>query len=135
MTALLQKPTPEKLLALRNHGLQFVKTYYNAFDTNRAALKDLYEDVSQCHVEKECFVGVQPIMEKWMSLPPKLEHVLSEDGIQVQESIHGGALIFVTGGLKIDGSPNQIKFSQVFHLRVDNGKTWLVNDMFAMNYA
>lgn len=47
-------------------------------------------------------------------------------------------MVFVNGDLKVDDTPNPIKFSQVFHLVASDpsGKAfWVSNDLFRLNYG
>ena len=50
-------------------GEQFVKHYYNVFDTNRGQLGDLYTDVSMLTFEGEQFMGLEGIGGKYSGLP------------------------------------------------------------------
>ncbi|GMH43513.1 hypothetical protein BSKO_11435 [Bryopsis sp. KO-2023] len=121
--------TPEEQV-----GKMFVEHYYNAFDTNRAALASLYQPDSYLTFEGKHFVGTQAIMEKLTSLPfARCAHQL--DTLDVQRSPTGGLLVFTTGALKVEGEANPMRFSQTFHLS-QVGSNWVVtNDMFRLNLS
>jgi hypothetical protein len=54
-----------------------------------------------------------------------------------QPTAYGGVLVFVCGNLKVDGSENPMKFSQVFSLLpLQGGQGYFCyNDIFRLNYG
>ena len=81
-------------------GSAFVLHYYNIFDTNRAGLQNLYQDVSMMTFEGEKIQGSQAIAQKLTSLPfQSVKHeVITVDS---QPMASGGVLVFVCGNLKV----------------------------------
>jgi hypothetical protein len=97
-------------------GHAFAKHYYELFDTNkRDRLATLYtEHHSQLTWEGQVFVGASSIMKKLQSFPfNKIQHTLKSVDVQ---STAPGILLMCSGDVKVDDSPNPLKFSQVFHL-------------------
>ncbi len=93
-------------------GKAFVSHYYSIFDSNRANLQGLYQDVSMLTFEGDKIQGAAAIGQKLTSLPfQSVTHdVVSVDS---QPAAGNGVLVFVCGNLKVDGSENPMKFSQV----------------------
>uniref|UniRef100_A0A7S0ZAF8 NTF2-related export protein n=1 Tax=Timspurckia oligopyrenoides TaxID=708627 RepID=A0A7S0ZAF8_9RHOD len=121
-------------------GESFVAHYYQNFDTNRANLAPLYRDNSMLSFEGEQFMGIQPIIQKLVSLPfQKVVHqIVTCDCQPVLASQPNGILVFVSGNLVVDDSPNPMKFSQTFNLLSDpsNPNSYFVhNDLFRLNYG
>jgi len=116
-------------------GNAFVRHYYQLFDTQRNVLASLYRDSSKLTFEKDIFVGQAAIMGKLSSLTfQQVQHAIKS--VDCQPSGCNGILVLVTGELKVDDSPNPIKFSQLFHLLPgDNNSFWVHNDMFRLNYG
>lgn len=118
-------------------GHEFVKYYYNIFDTNRGGLVDLYRDQSMLTFEGAPQMGAAAIMEKLKNLPfQKVQHAIKS--ADCQPSGCGGIIVFVVGQLLIDDSPNPLMFSQSFHLMpvdADNKSFWIHNDLFRLNYG
>lgn len=93
-------------------------------------------------------MGVEAIMTKLTSLPfAKVAHQVATSDFQpvMPDTVAPGVpappasvLVFVSGSLMVDDSPNPLKFSQVFHLAPDPANPtsfWVRNDMFRLNYA
>lgn len=129
-------------------GAAFVAHYYNVFDTSRPSLAPLYRPSSLLTFEGEPFMGVEAIMTKLTSLPfAKVVHQVATSDYQpvMPDAVAPGmptapasVLVFVSGSLMVDDSPNPLKFSQVFHLAPDPANPtsfWVRNDMFRLNYA
>eukprot|EP00747_Dinoflagellata_sp_TGD_P164632 gnl/TRDRNA2_/TRDRNA2_184825_c0_seq1.p2 gnl/TRDRNA2_/TRDRNA2_184825_c0~~gnl/TRDRNA2_/TRDRNA2_184825_c0_seq1.p2 ORF type:complete len:147 (-),score=21.18 gnl/TRDRNA2_/TRDRNA2_184825_c0_seq1:188-574(-) len=114
-------------------GEQFCQHYYQTFDTNRPGLVSLYNDQSLLTFEGEQFQGAQSIVQKLASLQFKtVRHQLVKADCQpVPGSMN--IIIFVTGNLFVDDSPNPLKFAQIFHLAQANGNYFCLNDMFRLN--
>ncbi|PSR87472.1 Nuclear transport factor 2 like [Actinidia chinensis var. chinensis] len=114
----------------------FVEHYYSTFDTNRAALANLYQDGSMLTFEGEQFQGAQNIAGKLLSLSfPQCQHFISTVDCQPSGPA-GGMLVFVSGGLKLPGEEHLLRFSQMFHLMpTPQGSFYVQNDIFRLNYA
>jgi hypothetical protein len=114
-------------------GQQFVVHYYQTFDTNRQALLPLYMDQSLLTFEGEQFQGAQSIVQKLCTLQfTKVQHEIVKADHQPNPT-NGGVITFVTGNLKVDDSPNPLKFAEVFHL-AQTGSGWqIINNMFRLN--
>jgi len=112
-------------------GTEFVKFYYQSFDSNRASLDALYTEQSLLTFEGDGISGKQAIMEKLVGL--RMEKVLHQvETLDVQPS-PTGLLVYVTGQLIVDDSPAPMKFSQVFHLLPNGqGSYFVQNDLFRL---
>jgi len=112
-------------------GTEFVKFYYQSFDSNRASLDALYTDSSLLTFEGAQISGKQAIMEKLVGLPmQKVAHQVETMDVQPSPS---GLLVYVTGALMVDDSPAPMKFSQVFHLLPNGqGSYFVQNDLFRL---
>eukprot|EP00286_Rhodomonas_abbreviata_P017121 CAMPEP_0181327276 /NCGR_PEP_ID=MMETSP1101-20121128/22007_1 /TAXON_ID=46948 /ORGANISM="Rhodomonas abbreviata, Strain Caron Lab Isolate" /LENGTH=195 /DNA_ID=CAMNT_0023435909 /DNA_START=8 /DNA_END=595 /DNA_ORIENTATION=+ len=117
-------------------GKAFVSHYYSIFDSNRAGLQGLYQDMSMLTFEGEKIQGAAAIGQKLTSLPfQTVKHeVVTVDS---QPAAGGGVLVFACGNLKVDGSENPMKFSQVFCLMPLQGVQgyFCYNDVFRLNYG
>ncbi len=113
-------------------GSQFLEAYYFKFDKEREKLDTLYRDASMLSFEGEQFKGIPNIMAKYSSFG-KVAHKITR--FDIQPSIEGGAICFVIGELKIDGSENPLLFSQVFHICKipTTGEYFCLNDIFRLN--
>jgi hypothetical protein len=81
-------------------GSAFVQHYYNIFDTNRAGLQNLYQEMSMMTFEGEKIQGSQAITQKLVSLPfQSVKHEIVT--VDSQPSASGGVLVFVCGNLKV----------------------------------
>jgi len=93
-------------------------------------------------------MGVDAILTKLTTLPfAKVAHQVTTSDFQpvMPDPVAPGmpappasVLVFVSGSLMVDDSPNPLKFSQVFHLSPDPANPmsyWVRNDMFRLNYA
>merc|ERR1719480_514702 len=98
-------------------GEQFVQHYYGTFDSNRQNLAPLYGQSSMLTFEGEQFQGAQAIVQKLASLPfRKVAHQIVKCDCHPNPG-ENGVIIFVTGNLVVDDSPNPLKFAQVFYLK------------------
>ncbi len=70
------------------------------FGENRAGLASLYQDASLLTFEGQKFQGAQNIIQKLTTLPFQ-KVAVARDTVDVQPSISGGILIFVTGKLMV----------------------------------
>jgi|UniRef100_A0A7S4FIK9 hypothetical protein len=114
-------------------GKMFTQHYYNTFDTNRAALRDLYRDQSLMTFEGAQVQGANAIMEKFSQLTFKeVKHDVQT--IDSQPSLTGGVLVMVSGQLKTDGDAPH-RFCQMFHLVKEANNFWVSNDVFRLNYG
>ena len=112
---------------------EFVKYYYQVFDTNREGLRGLYSETSMLTFESECFQGVNAVMDKLINLGfQKIQHEIQT--LDAQPSpITDGILVLVSGTLVMD-DVNIFKFSQVFQLlKTPAGQYYCHNDMFKLN--
>ncbi|EFJ44675.1 hypothetical protein VOLCADRAFT_76233 [Volvox carteri f. nagariensis] len=116
-------------------GNAFLDYFYNLFATNRAALASLYQDSSLLTFEGAKFQGQQNIINKLTTMPFQ-KVAVQRDTVDIQPSISGGILIFVTGKLMPEGESIPLKFSQAFHLMPTPASSFVVtNDMFRLNYG
>ena len=87
--------------------------------------------------EGQPFQGAQAIVQKLSELPfTKLKHTVKSSDFQPTPG--NGILVFVTGDLHVDDSPNPIKFAQVFHLLPTDASManfFVYNDVFRLNYG
>ncbi|KAF9580639.1 Nuclear transport factor 2 [Lunasporangiospora selenospora] len=119
-------------MSAREIAEQFVKFYYQTFDTNRAGLAHLYRDTSMMSFESAETMSAVAIVEKLVSLPfSKVEHkILSVDAQPVDANI----LILVSGQLLTDGESHPQFFSQSFLLKND-GNFYIAHDIFRLIYG
>ena len=119
-------------------GKAFIQHYYAAFDSNRAALADLYQAESMLSFEGSQVAGRDAIVAKLTSLPfQQVQHqVTSTD---CHPTTNGGILVHVCGNLVVDqeGDKPPLKYSQTFVLMPLPGGTgwWVYNDIFRLNYG
>mmetsp|Transcript_11357 Transcript_11357/g.19432 ORF Transcript_11357/g.19432 Transcript_11357/m.19432 type:complete len:132 (+) Transcript_11357:1132-1527(+) len=121
-------------------GEAFVAHYYQNFDANRAGLAPLYRDNSMLTFEGEPFMGAINVINKLTSLGfQKVAHqIITCDCQPILASQPNGIVVFVSGNLMVDDSPNPMKFSQTFVLMPDpsNPASYYVhNDLFRLNYG
>ncbi|KAH3761783.1 nuclear transport factor 2 [Pelomyxa schiedti] len=110
---------------------QFAQHYYNTFDTNRAALRALYQPQSMLTFEGQRFQGAEQIQSKLMSFSTNVRHnVVAIDSQPMPQ----GVLLTITGTLTID-QDNPLKFSQVFTLMSNGGSYFVLNDLFRLLYG
>ncbi|PNW80399.1 hypothetical protein CHLRE_07g316000v5 [Chlamydomonas reinhardtii] len=116
-------------------GRAFLDYFYGLFSTNRAGLASLYQESSLLTFEGNKFQGQQAIIQKLTTMPFS-NVAVQRDTIDIQPSISGGILIFVTGKLMPEGENMPLKFSQTFHLMPTPNNSFVVtNDMFRLNYG
>ena len=87
----------------------FLQYYYQNFDGNRANLQGIYRNESKLFFEGQSFQGLQNIMQKLTTLGFRsIRHnVKTFDAT----NITGGLLVFVSGDVFVDDSPNPVKFA------------------------
>lgn len=91
----------------------FVEHYYSLFDSNRAALANLYQEGSMLTFEGQKIQGSQNIVAKLTSLPfQQCQHSITTVDCQPSGPA-GGMLVFVSGNLQLAGEQHALKFSQV----------------------
>ena len=113
--------------------MDFVKHFYQVFDTNRGELKTLYTNDSMLTFEGEQYQGVENILQKFASFGNVTHAIKSFDA---QPSVDNGILAFVSGDLIIEGQENPLKFAEVFQLRPGGSAGYFcLNDMFRLNYG
>ncbi|KAF5479835.1 hypothetical protein F2P56_000624, partial [Juglans regia] len=114
----------------------FVEHYYSTFDSNRAALANLYQDGSMLTFEGQKIQGAQNIVAKLTSLPfQQCKHAITTVDCQPSGPA-GGMLVFVSGNLQLVGEQHALKFSQMFHLiPTPQGSFYVLNDIFRLNYS
>ena len=111
-------------------GENFVKFYYETFDSGRANLSLLYTNDSMMTFEGSEFKGNEAIMKKLNELPIQVvQHVLTTCDCQPT----GNAVtIHVIGQQKCDNDP-PISFSQTFVLApTPEGSFFVMNDIFRL---
>jgi hypothetical protein len=92
----------------------FVEHYYSTFDSNRAALANLYQEGSMLTFEGQKIQGSQNIVAKLTTLPfQQCKHNITTVDCQPSGPA-GGMLVFVSGNLQLSGEQHVLKFSQVF---------------------
>ncbi|TYZ69389.1 hypothetical protein PybrP1_004738 [[Pythium] brassicae (nom. inval.)] len=111
----------------------FVQHYYTTFDTNRAALVNLYQPVSTMSWEGAMVTGQQEILSKLQQLPA-VQHDVGN--LDIQPSTAPNAMIIVVQGkLKIEENP-PLHFTQVFQLVAHQpGQYYIHNDLFRLLYG
>jgi len=113
---------------------QFVKFYYEQFDTNRANLAALYRDHSMLTFENNPTQGTAAILEKLQNLPfQQVQHQIVTLDAQ-PSSEEGGILVLVTGALMVEGSERPMSYTQAFQLRPEAGSYYVFNDVFRLVY-
>lgn len=91
----------------------FVEHYYSLFDSNRAALANLYQEGSMLTFEGQKIQGSQNIVAKLTTLPfQQCQHSITTVDCQPSGPA-GGMLVFVSGNLQLAGEQHALKFSQV----------------------
>ncbi|KAF9277520.1 Nuclear transport factor 2 [Mortierella alpina] len=113
---------------------QFIKYYYETFDSGRSQLAPLYRPTSMLSFEGNPTMGDAAIVEKLAGLPlDGLRHNISTQDAQPLEN--NGILITVTGQLLAPGETNPQFFCQTFHLKPDGGSYFIQNDIFRLVYG
>ncbi|KAI3728406.1 hypothetical protein L6452_17041 [Arctium lappa] len=114
----------------------FVEHYYSTFDSNRAALSNLYQESSMLTFEGQKIQGSLNIVAKLTSLPfQQCKHSITTVDCQPSGPA-GGMLVFVSGNLQLVGEQHALKFSQMFHLMpTPQSSFYVLNDIFRLNYA
>ncbi|KAK9378912.1 uncharacterized protein V2V93DRAFT_374498 [Kockiozyma suomiensis] len=114
---------------------QFVKFYYDTFDSNRSGLAGLYRDNSMLTFETNQIQGAAGISEKLVGLPfQKVVHRISTFDAQ-PAGPDGSIIVMVTGEILFDEETNPQRYSQTFHLLPEGGSYFVLNDIFRLNYA
>ncbi|KAJ6442016.1 EH domain-containingbinding protein epsin 2 [Purpureocillium lavendulum] len=119
--------------------LRFIQFYYNTFDTNRKELAGLYREQSMLTFESASVLGVNPIVEKLVSLPfTKVQHQVTTLDAQPGMS-DGNIFILVTGQLllmdenQVDEESKPMNYTQAFQLARDpSGQYFVFNDVFKL---
>ncbi|KAF9159460.1 Nuclear transport factor 2 [Actinomortierella ambigua] len=113
---------------------QFIKFYYDTFDTNRAALAALYRPTSMLTFEGNQFNGAADIDEKIKSLPfERIKHQVGTQDFQLGPN--GSLLVVVTGQIWFDEQPAPQLFSQTFTLIGEGSAFYVQNDVFRLCYG
>lgn len=113
-------------------GEEFVKQYYQVFDTNREQLVALYAPDAMFTFEDHMAQGQQGIKE---ILTEKLRfraicHAVTK--IDCQPTAENGVVMLVTGQLKTD-EDHPHSYSQVFYLKNVNGAYCIGHDIFRLS--
>jgi len=115
----------------------FIKHYYGCFDRDRASLGPLYRNESMLSFEGSNIQGQTAIVEKLRNLAfQRVAHRV--DTFDCQPSPGNGIIVFVSGALLVDDSPEPLRFSQVFNLQPtpgQQGSFYVLNDLFRLNYG
>ena len=91
----------------------FVEHYYSLFDSNRAALANLYQEGYMLTFDGQKIQGSQNIVAKLTNLPfQQCQHSITTVDCQPSGPA-GGMLVFVSGNLQLAGEQHALKFSQV----------------------
>lgn len=114
-------------------GQAFLQYYYQLFESNRQGLSSLYQDGSMLTFEGTKFQGAQNIMTKMGQLPFN-QCKVTAGSTDIQPSVSGGIMVFVTGSVLPEGNEHPLKFSHVFHLMPVNNSFVVTNEMFRLNY-
>ena len=112
-------------------GREFVRVYYETFDSNRANLVSLYTTVSVMSFEGQQFQGAEAIVKKLSELPfQRIQHVVTT--IDCQPTIDQSIVVHVVGQLKTD-EDRPHSFSQTFLLKqTPGGPFYVLNDVFRL---
>lgn len=113
-------------------GEEFVRQYYQVFDTNREQLVALYAPDAMFTFEDHMAQGQQAIKE---ILTEKLRfqairHAVTK--IDCQPTAESGVVMLVTGQLKTDEDPPHA-YSQLFYLKNVNGAYCIGHDIFRLS--
>jgi len=113
-------------------GEEFVKAYYNTFDTNRDQLVVLYAPDAMFTFEEHRAQGQAGIKE---ILTDKLrfttiQHIVTK--VDCQPTAENGILVLVTGKLKTDDDPPHA-YSQTFYVKPFNNSYFIFHDIFRLS--
>lgn len=113
-------------------GEEFVRQYYQVFDSNREQLVALYAPDAMFTFEDHMAQGQMAIKE---ILTDKLRfqairHIVTK--IDCQPTAESGVVMLVTGQLKADEDPPHA-YSQLFYLKNVNGSYCIGHDIFRLN--
>lgn len=127
-------PTMDNFFAA---GQQFVNSYYEIFDSNRAGLTAFYRDTSMLTFEGQISKGVASIAETLVTGLPfqKVEHRISTiDSLPSPHPQQGGVVVVVTGSLMADDAQQPMNYVQFFQLAQDQdgGNYFIQNDIFRL---
>ncbi|EIW69096.1 nuclear transport factor 2 [Tremella mesenterica] len=115
---------------------QFTDFYYNTFDTDRSGLAALYRDHSMLSWEGTPLLGAPAIMQRLQELPfTAVQHRVLTLDAQPASSTEPAILVLVTGQLLVDDGSNILQYSQMFHLKPENGSYFVQNDVFRLVYG
>jgi len=110
----------------------FIQHFYATLDSNPDSLGSLYQASSMMTFEGTQLMGTQAIIGKLKSFG-QLKHTVKS--MDVQPSVNGGLLIFVTGSVQIGGD-NPLHFCEMFQLVSNGSGSWMINnDVFRLNYG
>ncbi|XP_003389400.1 PREDICTED: nuclear transport factor 2-like [Amphimedon queenslandica] len=110
---------------------QFLATFYQAFDSDRTTLGQLFRPESKLTFEGETYTGPEKILLKYISLPFKqVVHEISTYDSHL--TIDGTLLIVVVGRLKTDDNP-PLSFTETFNLKQFGDGLFVMNDIFRLS--
>jgi len=113
-------------------GEEFVKQYYNVFDTNREQLAVLYAQDAMFTFEDHMAQGpvaIKDILTQKLRFSSIL-HVVTK--IDCQPTSDNGVVLLVTGQLKTDEDPPHA-YSQMFYLKNVAGAYCIGHDIFRLS--
>uniref|UniRef100_A0A3B4A5D3 Nuclear transport factor 2 n=1 Tax=Periophthalmus magnuspinnatus TaxID=409849 RepID=A0A3B4A5D3_9GOBI len=109
-------------------GSQFVRYYYNLFDTDRQQLQNLYTPESLLYWHGEVCRGSTQISSGITNLPfNKIVHVITTDDHQLTPQNY--ILSMVIGQLQMD-SNRPVNFHETFLLKKESQSWMLINQAF-----
>eukprot|EP00118_Oscarella_pearsei_P025025 m.307343 g.307343 ORF g.307343 m.307343 type:complete len:123 (+) comp42169_c0_seq1:37-405(+) len=112
-------------------GQTFVTSYYQTFDSNRAAVASLYRDTSSLTFEGTEHKGQAAIVTKLTSLPfQTVQHGVTTTDCQMIDA--ESLLVCVMGQLKTDDDPVH-GFMESFVLRQFGDSLFIVNQVFRLS--
>ncbi|KAM3171404.1 hypothetical protein ACTXT7_016695 [Hymenolepis weldensis] len=114
-----------------NLGEAFVKAYYEALQTNRAAVVNMYHDSALMSYEGIKIQGKQNILKHFEGLSwSTIAITLSTCDFQ---PVDNGYLIFVNGQLKVDNGDKALPFSEFFLLKKVDNAVVILHSMFRLH--
>eukprot|EP00455_Lapot_gusevi_P009618 TRINITY_DN1431_c0_g2_i3.p2 TRINITY_DN1431_c0_g2~~TRINITY_DN1431_c0_g2_i3.p2 ORF type:complete len:129 (+),score=43.30 TRINITY_DN1431_c0_g2_i3:64-450(+) len=117
----------------------FVQFYYSLFDdkSKRANVAALFQANSMVTFVDTKVQGQEAIL-KHFTEGVNFNNV-SHTPLSIDAQPTGpGILVFVTGHIRVDDSPNPLYYSEVFHLMptdASNQSFWVLNYVFKLNYG
>ena len=116
-------------MAFQEVGTGFVGQYYQFFATERAALAGVYGPTSLMTWCGEQIQGVEAIMAKLATLPFQQAQFKLEE-TDCHPSVSNGVLVVCQGEVMLPGESHSLRFNDVFHLSLEEGRWMVTNQIF-----